>query len=562
MSAAAPPKDWRRITGALLAIVFLNGMLSFRDWWPTPGVLPDHRLSPEFVWVWLALLAVVAWRGALSRRSLNIFTFVFLLLVLGRYGDVTVPSLFGRPINLYWDGANIPRFLWVSAQEKSGWQSAAIVAIVGVLFWGLFRLLRAVIAVTARDAVPYALRSRLGWAMSSLAVLLAVANQAGASFTWPLVAKPVIPSYWRQVQLLAAAFSPQHQAALLPATTAVDTAMAAKSANTLGALGGRDVYLIMLESVGAITYDDAHAARTLGPSRERFAADIAASGRHVVTAFFRSPTFAGGSDLAQLGVLSGIDLSDPMRHDLLLTTQRPTLISLFKAQGYQTFGLYPALNWEWPERTFYGFDVFLERRDLGYAGPAMGFWELPDQFTAARFEKIHPRDNGTPPRFVFFPTITCHLPFSPVPPYQADWSRVLAAQPFDEAETHQTLAQKPNWLNMAPDYLRMVNYTYQWLGAYFRQPEPREAIYVLVGDHQPAANITGEGASWDVPVHIVSRDSKLLGRFIEQGFRPGMEPPRQAIGALHALTGMMLESFAAPAAQSLAKLGPLPGVVR
>jgi hypothetical protein len=562
MSAAAPPKDWRRITGALLAIVFLNGMLSFRDWWPTPGVLPDHRLSPEFVWVWLALLAVVAWRGALSRRSLNIFTFVFLLLVLGRYGDVTVPSLFGRPINLYWDGANIPRFLWVSAQEKSWWQSAAIVAIVGVLFWGLFRLLRAVIAVTARDAVPYALRSRLGWAMTSLAVLLAVANQAGASFTWPLVAKPVIPSYWRQVQLLAAAFSPQHQAALLPATTAVDTAMAAKSANTLGALGGRDVYLIMLESVGAITYDDAHAARTLGPSRERFAADIAASGRHVVTAFFRSPTFAGGSDLAQLGVLSGIDLSDPMRHDLLLTTQRPTLISLFKAQGYQTFGLYPALNWEWPERAFYGFDVFLERRDLGYAGPAMGFWELPDQFTAARFEKIHPRDNGAPPRFVFFPTITCHLPFSPVPPYQAEWSRVLAAQPFDEAETHQTLAQKPNWLNMAPDYLRMVNYTYQWLGAYFRQPEPREAIYVLVGDHQPAANITGEGASWDVPVHIVSRDSKLLGRFIEQGFRPGMEPPRQAIGALHALTGMMLESFAAPAAQSLAKLGPLPGVVR
>jgi phosphoglycerol transferase MdoB-like AlkP superfamily enzyme len=562
MSAAAPPKDWRRITGALLAIVFLNGMLSFRDWWPTPGVLPDHRLSPEFVWVWLVLLAVVAWRGALSRRSLNIFTFVFLLLVLGRYGDVTVPSLFGRPINLYWDGANIPRFLWVTAQEKSWWQSAAIVVIVGLLFWGLFRLLRAVIAVTARDAVPYALRNCLGWAMTSLAVLLAVANQAGASFTWPLVAKPVIPSYWRQVQLLAAAFSPQHQAALLPATTAVDTAMAAKSANTLGALGGRDVYLIMLESVGAITYDDALAARTLGPSRKRFAADIAASGRHVVTAFFRSPTFAGGSDLAQLGVLSGIDLSDPMRHDLLLTTQRPTLISLFKAQGYQTFGLYPALNWEWPERAFYGFDVFLERRDLGYAGPAMGFWELPDQFTAARFEKIHPRDNGAPPRFVFFPTITCHLPFSPVPPFQAEWSQVLAAQPFDEAETRQTLAQKPNWLNMAPDYLRMVNYTYQWLGAYFRQPEPREAIYVLVGDHQPAASITGEGASWDVPVHIVSRDSKLLGRFIEQGFRPGMEPPRQAIGALHALTGMMLESFAAPAAQSLAQLAPLPRVVR
>lgn len=562
MTSAAQPQNWRRISSALLALVFLNGMLSFRDWWPTPGVLPDHRLSPEFVWVWLALLAAVAWRGVLSPRSLNLFSFAFLLLVLGRYADVTVPSLFGRPINLYWDGANIPRFLWVAAQENAWWQSAGIVALVVLLFWGLFRLLRALIAIAARDAAPYALRTRWGWVMTSLAVLLAVANQAGASFTWPLVAKPVIPSYWRQVQLLAAAFSPQHQAALLPATTAVNAAMTAKSGIALGALGGRDVYLIMLESVGAVTYDDARAVQTLRPSRERFAADVAASGRHVVTAFFRSPTFAGGSDLAQLGLLSGIDLSDPMRHDVLLTTQRPTLISLFKAQGYQTFGLYPALNWDWPERAFYGFDVLLERRDLGYAGPSMGFWEVPDQFTAARFEKIHPRDNGAPPRFVFFPTITCHLPYSPVPPYQTEWSQVLAPQPFDEAETRQALAQKPNWLNMAPDYLRMVNYTYQWLGAYFRQPEPREAIYVLVGDHQPAANITGEGVSWDVPVHIVSRDSRLLARFIEQGFQPGMEPPRQAIGALHALTGMMLESFAAPATQSLAQLAPLTGVVR
>jgi len=97
--------------------------------------------------------------------------------------------------------------------------------------------------------------------------------------------------------------------------------------------------------------------------------------------------------------------------------------------------------------------------------------------------------------------------------------------------------------------VRMVDYTYQWLGAYFRQPEPREAIYVLVGDHQPPANITGEGASWDVPVHIVSRDKKLLARFVEQGFQAGMETHRQALGDLHTLTGIMLKTFAAPATQ-------------
>jgi hypothetical protein len=547
LEASAPSR--RKVIWALLALLFLNGMLSFRDWWPTPGVLPDYRLAPEFVWLWLALLALVAWRGTLSSRALKIVTFIYLLMVIGRYGDVTVPSLFGRPINLYWDGAQIPRFLWVSAQEWAWWKSLGLLLLIGFFFWGLFKLLQQAIAVSARDAVPYALRSHWVWGVTTLAVLLAIANLAGVKATWPLVSKPVIPTYWQQAKLLAASFSQATQADLLPAETVVDRALAAPSGTALGALNGRDVYLILLESVGAIVYDDDGMNKALLPRRIRFAEDIAASGRHVVTAFFRSPTFGGGSDLAQLGLLSGIDLTDPMRHDVLLTTQRPTLISLFKAHGYQTFGVYPALDWAWPEGAFYGFDVFLERSDFGYTGPALGFWALPDQYSAARLEQLHPRDGKVPPRFVFFPTITCHLPFNPVPPYQADWSKVLEDKPFAEADVARALAEKPDWLNMTPSYVRMVDYTYQWLGAYFLQPEPREAIYVLVGDHQPAANVTGEGASWDVPVHIVSRDKKLLARFVEQGFQAGMEPQRQAVGDLHTLTGMMLKTFAAPATQ-------------
>jgi hypothetical protein len=56
-----------------------------------------------------------------------------------------------------------------------------------------------------------------------------------------------------------------------------------------------------------------------------------------------------------------------------------------------------------------------------------------------------------------------------------------------------------------------------------------------------------------VPVHIVSRDKKLLADFIKQGFQAGMEPPRQALGDLHVLTDMMLKTFATPVTQ-LAKV--------
>ena len=80
------------------------------------------------------------------------------------------------------------------------------------------------------------------------------------------------------------------------------------------------------------------------PRRQELAAAIAASGRHVVSAFVRSPTFGGASDLAHLGLLSGIDLMNPLAHDLLLTTDRPTLMSLFRANSYQTHGVYPAIS--------------------------------------------------------------------------------------------------------------------------------------------------------------------------------------------------------------------------
>ncbi len=538
---AHPP--YRRIGAAVLALLFLNATLSFREWWPTPGVLPDDRLAPEFVWLWLILLAVVGLRGGLSPRVLQVLTVTYGLLVVGRYADVTVPSLFGRPINLYWDGAQIPRFLWVSAQDLPWWLSAGILAGVLLFFWALHRLLRLAIRVAAREAVPYALRRPWTWGVTAAEAALVAANYAGVQATWPYVSKPVIPTYWRQANLLTTAFSPGRLAEVLPPSTVLDQALAAPPGVALGALGGRDLYLILLESYGAIAYDNPEAARRLAPARARLAAEIAATGRDVVSGFLRSPTFGGGSDLAQLSVLSGLDLSDPLRHDLLLTTERPTLMTLFRAQGYQTIGFYPALSWDWPERAFYGFDVFLEGRGLDYQGPALGYWNIPDQYSLARLEQLYPRSPEAPPRFLFFPTINSHLPFSQAPPYQPNWQRVLTPEPFDEAELQRARADQPNWLHMFPGYLRMIEYSYRWLGGFLQQPEPRDTVFVLAGDHQPTANVSGEGASWDVPVHIIARDPALLARLTAAGFRPGLEPPRPPLGGLHDLTGFLVSAF-------------------
>jgi hypothetical protein len=540
-AGSRPP--WRRIAAAVAALLVLNAALSFSTWWPTPGIVLDARLAPEFVGLWLVLLAVVARRGVLPRRGVAAIAAVYFLLVLGRYIDVTVPSLFGRPVNLFWDIPQIPRFLWVSAQSLPLWQSAGLVLAALLLLGLIYAVLARAIAVAARDAVPYALHTRWVWAVTALAVAVAAANYAGVRATWGFVSKPVVPTYARQARLLVAALLPQAAQAAIPQASVLDAAVAAPLASALGALRGRDLYLIFLESYGAVLYDDPRAAAPMRTLRTRLAGDLAAGGWQVASAFVRSPTFAGASDLAHLGLLSGIDLSDPMRHDVLLTTQRPTLIRLFQAAGYQTIGLYPAVSWDWPERAFYGYDIYLEGRTLGWRGPKLGYWGIPDQFSFARLDELYPRNADAPPRFVFFPTITTHLPFSPVPPLQPDWQRLLGAQPFDDADTRRALAETPNWNDMFADYLRMADYAYAWLGAWLRRPAPREAVYLLLGDHQPAANITGEGASWDVPVHVVTRDAALLQRFVEQGFHAGLEPPRAPLGPMHGLTAVLLRAF-------------------
>ncbi|MCU0938884.1 MAG: sulfatase-like hydrolase/transferase [Burkholderiaceae bacterium] len=461
---------------ALLAFALLNTLLSMRNWWPTPAVLPDARLAPEFVALWLLLLAAVAWRGALSNRALAWLSVGFLGMVLGRYFDVTVPALFGRAVNLYWDGQQIPTFLWVSARDYPWWVSVAFVAALVAIFAALYLGIRWALGVLVREAAPYALRARWTWAVTAAAVVTVVAHLAGVvpSVTWHLVTHPVTPTYARQAVLLGTALLPGGVARVLPPSTALDTAISAPPQAALGALRGRDFKLIFLESYGAMAFDHPRVAPQLAAARARFAQDIAGSGRVVASAFVRAATFAGASELSHLSLLSGIDLTDPLRHDLLLTTERPTLTALFRRAGYESVGLYPALSWDWAESRFYGFDRFLDGRDLDYRGPPLGYWKIPDQFTLARVEQLLPRDAQAPPRFLFFPTITSHLPFGPVPPYQPDWQRLLTPDPFGEEESRRLLASFVDWIDMLPNYVRMFDYTYRWLGGWLQRPEPRD----------------------------------------------------------------------------------------
>src|SRR5690606_38217673 len=106
------------------------------------------------------------------------------------------------------------------------------------------------------------------------------------------------------------------------------------------------------------------------------------------------------------------------------------------------------------------------------------------------------------PLFAFFPTITSHFPFTPLPPYEADWDRMANDSPYDAPPVPE--AHDPD--DLALDYRRSIAYDLNLMAGFVAQRMPRDAVLVVLGDHQPPAVVGGRQATGAVPVHVVAAD--------------------------------------------------------
>jgi hypothetical protein len=135
------------------------------------------------------------------------------------------------------------------------------------------------------------------------------------------------------------------------------------------------------------------------------------------------------------------------------------------------------------------------------------------------------------------------VPFEPTPPLQSDWQRVLSVEPFDSGSLRQSLAQRPAWTDMGKAYVTSVTYFLDTLSSYLRARPNGRFVLIILGDHQPAANVSGEGASWDVPVHVIASEPAILAALQADGFRPGLTPVRPTAGKMSQLGPWALAAF-------------------
>ncbi|MCX6462540.1 MAG: sulfatase [Pseudonocardiales bacterium] len=293
-------------------------------------------------------------------------------------------------------------------------------------------------------------------------------------------------------------------------------------AELLTALRGKDVVIAFVESYGRDAVQDPEFAgvqAVLADGTRR----LDAAGYGSRSGFLTAPVAGGNSWLAHSTFLSGLRVDDQQRYRILTGSDRRTLTSAFGAAGWETVAVMPGTTGAWPEAAFYGYDRVIDHAALAYRGPDLGWATVPDQYTLSAFDRLA-RD-GDAPLMAELALVSSHAPWGFVPPV-LDWAAIgdgavygplAPAGDPDEVWTRGTDAVRAA-------YGRAIGYSLASLVSWVEARGDDDLVLLVLGDHQPLPVVTGEGATRDVPISVVTRDPAVLDRIAGWGWETGLRP--------------------------------------
>ncbi len=302
----------------------------------------------------------------------------------------------------------------------------------------------------------------------------------------------------------------------------------AETPHDLSRLRGATVYLFLIESFGACSYDDQKLYATHLPVLNESLDRLRDAGYGVVSNLMESPTYGAGSHRAQLTLGTGIRIDNDFDYRLVMASDAPTLPRLLRKAGYRSVFAMPGTRLDWPEGEFWGFDKLYDRWQFDYRGPVVGWGELPDQYTIDALHRAELRP-GHPPLFAEFALITSHGPWATVPHLFADWDAIGRGESYARVRNREFSGL--TWSNMgrAPEaYAATINYDLRVLTDYLIKYVASDALVIALGDHQPVTKVSGHGSSHAVPIFAFSRRPELLVPFRERGYADGLTPRQPA----------------------------------
>ena len=287
---------------------------------------------------------------------------------------------------------------------------------------------------------------------------------------------------------------------------------------------------MFVESYGRVAVQDSSFSPRIDAALDRGAAQLRAAGFSSRSAFLTSPTFGGLSWLAHSTLQSGVLVDGQRRYDQLVQNDRLTLTRAFKRAGWRAVGAMPGNRRAWPEgSTFYHYDRVYDRRNFGYRGPGFGLPPMPDQYTLLALQRRELAKRHRPPLFAEVDLISSHAPWTRIPRL-IPWDDVGDGSIFDrlpaEESTQASLFGDAERARAA--YGHSIEYSLSTIFSFVQRYGDDDLVLVVLGDHQPATVVTGQGASHDVPISVIAHDPKVMDRIAGWGWQDGMSPSPQA----------------------------------
>ena len=294
---------------------------------------------------------------------------------------------------------------------------------------------------------------------------------------------------------------------------------------TLPGLRDTDVILIFIESYGASLYERETHLATLTGLYDRYGADFAEKNIHTASALMDSPTYGGLSWLAHLTLSSGAYLDRNLTYRAYLNSGLDTLQSILHRTGHSTLLVKPGIKRFWPEGARLRFDRLDTAEDVPYAGPAFGYFAIPDQVSlahlAAELQAMRPA-----PAMARIDLISSHYPFRPLPPFLDDPAALTDPAAWQQAIDAQLGAE--DWQDPVEGYRRAIAYTLESVLDFVNRYTNDNDLVIVLGDHQPWRIVSGNLGGRATPMHLFSRNRALIDAFTASGYRAGLMPDTAA----------------------------------
>lgn len=298
-----------------------------------------------------------------------------------------------------------------------------------------------------------------------------------------------------------------------------------------------DIYLIFVESYGSVLYKRSDWRPDYQALLAELEQELAGQGWHAATALSESPTWGGGSWMAYTSALFGLRIDNHTQYLALLGEYQdkryPDLGRFLQAQGYHSaFVTAIARELRASEReqyeNFYGVDDWIQYSRLDYQGPRYGWGPAPPDQYVLSYVRNEVLDPVGQPTFLFYITQNSHYPWTPQPEVAQDWRDLNRPAADPSAPLPEQLSQTTKRRN----YLNAVEYQLRFLADFILASGSDDAIFVLVGDHQPQ-QVSRRADGFETPLHVISRDAGFVQSLRAYGFDDGLLAQDMAVDLRH-----------------------------